>query len=73
VIPITRTAGGFYHRLPAGRSRNLKSKGIIWVAGRACQAFKLFDLFCQEYGNLTLGELSKRLSRHNYWILWGAK
>ena len=53
--------------LPGDRKLN---KAIIVVAGRACQAFRLFDLFCQEYGELTLGELSKRLSSRSYWLLW---
>jgi hypothetical protein len=35
----------------------LKSIVIIWLAGKACQVLKLFDLFCQEYGELTLGEI----------------
>jgi len=49
------------------------NKAIITLSGKAKKAFKLFDSFCQEYGNLTLEELSRKLSRHGYWILWEAK
>ena len=51
----------------------MKNKLIILLTGKACQAFHLFDLICQEYGNLTLGELSKKMSRHGYLILWEAE
>jgi len=42
---------------------------IIGVAGIACQAFALFEQICREYGNVTLGDLSKRLS-NGYWLVW---
>ena len=48
------------------------NKAIITLSGKAGQAFKLFDLFCQEYGNLTLGELSKKLSK-GYLVIWRAQ
>jgi len=49
------------------------SKVIITLKGKAGQVFKLFDLFCQEYGNLTLGELARKLSKSSYQIIWRAE
>lgn len=51
--------------------KELKRKIIIGVSGKACQAFKLFDSLCQEYGNLTMVELSKMANRHGYCMIWG--
>jgi len=53
---------------PGGKE--LKTRLIIGVAGVACQAFDTFASFCQEYGNLTLGELSKMAARHGYCMIW---
>ena len=47
-------------------------KTIIITTGKAGKAFWLFDLFCQEYGNLTLGEISKDMSRQGCWVMWRA-
>jgi len=47
-------------------------KLILRLNGRAENAFALFEQICQEYGNLTLGELAK-MSRHGYLILWEEK
>jgi len=41
---------------------------IIALSRKAAQVFRLFDL----NGNLTLGELAKKLSRQRR-ILWGAE
>ena len=52
------------------------SKVIITFWGKASQVLGkggLADLFFREYGNLTLGELSKGLSKHGCWILWEAQ
>jgi len=48
-------------------------RNVIIVSGKAKAAFALFDSICQEYGNLTLGELARKLSRHGYWIMWRAE
>jgi hypothetical protein len=43
-----------------GGVKELKAKLMILLIGKAVQVFYLFDLFCQKWGDVTLGELMKK-------------
>lgn len=46
------------------------TKNIITLVGKASQTFQFFDKICQEYGNLTLGDLAKHCFKNRTLILW---
>lgn len=36
-------------------------KTVITISGKAKDVFSIFDLFCQEYGDITLGQMAAGL------------